>query len=150
MSCRNLLIYFGPEAQNHVIPVFHYALRPGGYLFLGTSENVSQFSDVFAAIDKKHRIFRSRENGGAMARRLPLSIAGLAPGHSQESGIRRVMPAAPGLRHVVETRVLEQFAPDHPEMLANGSICVIVSDESCDESFRVIVTVASTPRRIRP
>jgi hypothetical protein len=39
---------------------------------------------------------------------------------------------------------------DHPEMLANGFICVIVSDESGDESFRVIVTVVSTPQRIYP
>jgi two-component system, chemotaxis family, CheB/CheR fusion protein len=122
VSCRNLLIYFGPEAQNQVIPVFHYALRPGGYLFLGTSENVSQFSDLFGAIDKKHRIFRSREDGGATVRRLPLSIAGLAPGHSQESRIRRVMPAAAGLRHAVEARVLEQFAPPHVVVNRDGDV----------------------------
>ena len=39
ISCRNLLIYLGADFQGQVIPVFHFALRPGGFLFLGTSEN---------------------------------------------------------------------------------------------------------------
>ena len=46
ISCRNLLIYFGLNVQSWVIPTFHYALRPDGYLFLGLAENVSQFSEV--------------------------------------------------------------------------------------------------------
>ncbi len=41
VPCRNLLIYFGSELQNKVIPIFHYALRPEGHLFLGTSENIA-------------------------------------------------------------------------------------------------------------
>ncbi|MGF6227858.1 two-component system CheB/CheR fusion protein [Inquilinus ginsengisoli] len=122
VSCRNLLIYFGPEAQRQVIPVFHYALRPGGYLFLGTSENVSQFSDLFGAVDKKHRIFRSRDDGGEMARRLPLSVAGLTPGKAHDSRIRRAVPAAAGLRHAVEARVLEQFAPPHVVINRDGDV----------------------------
>ena len=75
VSCRNLLIYFGPEVQNQVVPIFHYCLRPGGYLFLGTSENVSQFDELFAPLDKKHRIFRSRENGSRTVR-LPHLLGG--------------------------------------------------------------------------
>lgn len=53
ISCRNLLIYLGPEFQSRVIPTFHFALKPGGYLFLGTSENIGQFSDLFQRVDKK-------------------------------------------------------------------------------------------------
>ena len=49
ISCRNLLIYFGYDMQGQVIPTFHYALRPGGYLFLGTSENITQFRELFSA-----------------------------------------------------------------------------------------------------
>ena len=71
VSCRNLLIYFGVDVQNQVIPTFHYALRPGGYLFLGTSENVSQFDDLFAPVEKKHRIFRRRADGAAFRAALP-------------------------------------------------------------------------------
>jgi two-component system CheB/CheR fusion protein len=53
VSCRNLLIYLGAEVQSQVIPTFHYALRPGGFLFLGTAENVSQFGDLFSPIEKR-------------------------------------------------------------------------------------------------
>jgi two-component system CheB/CheR fusion protein len=42
ISCRNLLIYFKPGLQRQIIPLFHYALRRGGYLFLGLSENIAQ------------------------------------------------------------------------------------------------------------
>ena len=73
VSCRNLLIYFGADVQNQVIPTFHYALRPGGYLFLGTSESISKFADLFAPVDKKHRIFRSRENVDHRAA-LPMTV----------------------------------------------------------------------------
>ena len=50
ISCRNLLIYFGPDVQNQVIPTFHYALRQDGYLFLGSAENVSQFDDLMGVM----------------------------------------------------------------------------------------------------
>src|SRR6185437_1478631 len=48
ISCRNLLIYLGADLQERVIPAFHFALRPGGYLFLGMSENVSRHGDLFS------------------------------------------------------------------------------------------------------
>ncbi|MGH6678122.1 MAG: CheR family methyltransferase, partial [Bradyrhizobium sp.] len=75
ISCRNLLIYFGVEAQNQVIPTFHYALRPDGYLFLGSAENVSQFSELFTPIDKRHRLFRCRSDS-APTLRLPVALPG--------------------------------------------------------------------------
>lgn len=58
ISCRNLLIYFNADLQNRVVPLFHYALRPGGYLFLGASEHVSQHEDLFSPVDKAHRLFQ--------------------------------------------------------------------------------------------
>ena len=62
VSCRNLLIYLNAELQERVIPIFHYALRPGGFLFLGISENVSQHGDLFLPLDKKQRIFQRRDH----------------------------------------------------------------------------------------
>jgi CheB methylesterase/CheR methyltransferase, SAM binding domain len=61
ISCRNLLIYLGAELRARVIPIFHFALRPSGYLFLGASENISQHSDLFQRIDKKQRLFQRRD-----------------------------------------------------------------------------------------
>ena len=60
ISCRNLLIYFGSEAQERVLETFHFALRPGGILMLGSSETVSE-SPLFGALDKKNRVFERRE-----------------------------------------------------------------------------------------
>ncbi|MEW6159285.1 MAG: CheR family methyltransferase, partial [Verrucomicrobiota bacterium] len=57
ISCRNLLIYLGPVLQRKVMPIFHYALNPGGFLLLGSSESVGTFSDLFKPVDKHHRIF---------------------------------------------------------------------------------------------
>ncbi len=58
ISCRNLLIYMEPELQRRIIPIFHYALKPGGALILGYSESVSEQNELFELIDKKWKIFR--------------------------------------------------------------------------------------------
>lgn len=60
ISCRNLLIYFSTALQKHVLPLFHYALNPNGYLFLGKSENIGQFSDLFSTVDGRNKIFQRK------------------------------------------------------------------------------------------
>jgi len=62
ISCRNLLIYLGPELQHRLIPLFHYALNPGGMLFLGTSETVGEFADLFVAKDRKSKVYERKAN----------------------------------------------------------------------------------------
>jgi two-component system, chemotaxis family, CheB/CheR fusion protein len=84
VSCRNLLIYLDGEVQRRVIPVFHYALRPGGWLFLGPSESVGQYGELFASADKKHRIFRRRDHASAV--RVPLWLHGPRSGHHHPDG----------------------------------------------------------------
>jgi two-component system, chemotaxis family, CheB/CheR fusion protein len=59
--CRNLLIYLTPELQKKVLPLFHYALNPEGYLFLGPSESLGNFQDLFHSIDQKWKIFKKKE-----------------------------------------------------------------------------------------
>ncbi len=60
ISCRNVLIYLAPQLQNRVVPLFHYALRDDGFLFLGSAENIGRHSRLFAPVDRKQRIYRSR------------------------------------------------------------------------------------------
>ncbi len=60
VSCRNLLIYMGATLQNQVIPTFHYALRPGDYLILGSVKGISRHAHLFGAVDKKSRRHRKR------------------------------------------------------------------------------------------
>ncbi len=62
LSCRNLLIYLTPELQKRLLPLFHYALSPGGVLFLGSAESVGGFKDLFTTADNKWKIFIRKES----------------------------------------------------------------------------------------
>ncbi|MBR0645399.1 methyltransferase [Roseomonas hellenica] len=73
VSCRNLLIYLNGDLQDRVIPLFHFSLRPGGYLFLGPSENITRHTKLFQPIDRKHRIFRRQETTMRVLPEFPLS-----------------------------------------------------------------------------
>ncbi|WP_205880240.1 CheR family methyltransferase [Lichenicoccus roseus] len=121
VSCRNLLIYLGADTQAQVIPIFHYALQRGGYLFLGTSENVGQFGELFTPIEKKHRIFRSRENSH-VARRLPLVLKGLR-GQPVSGDQARTQPRSGATwRQAIESQVLERFSPPHVVVTRDGDV----------------------------
>jgi two-component system CheB/CheR fusion protein len=61
LLCRNLMIYFDATLQRQLIPLFHYSLRPGGVLLLGSSETVGRFNHLFATIDLKLRLYLSQE-----------------------------------------------------------------------------------------
>ncbi len=87
ISCRNVLIYLRPSAQEQILSLFHFALRAGGVLFLGRSETVGQFKDRFEPINKKQHIYRHlsagrpREGGfraGTIKERLQPVIPALA------------------------------------------------------------------------
>ncbi len=122
VSCRNLLIYMGSALQDQVIPTFHYALKPGGYLFLGSAEGVSRHAHLFGAVDMKNRIFQSRGHD-AMPRRLPMSVDGLALKHYSSIGTRRTASSSDRpLRKLVEAQVLERHAPAHVVVTAEGEI----------------------------
>ncbi len=60
LSCRNLLIYFDATLQRRLVPLFHYSLRPGGLLLLGSSETVGSFSKLFETVDSKLRLYLRR------------------------------------------------------------------------------------------
>lgn len=122
VSCRNLLIYFGPQIQEQVVPIFHYALRPHGYLFLGLSENVGQFGDLFVPLNKKVRIFRAREEVDTTVH-LPTLVGRFLPqepGSSPRSGTRQIGGAA--IRQAVEAIVLSRFSPPHVVVDAGGDV----------------------------
>ena len=83
--CRNLLIYLDREVQHDILQMFHFALRPGGYLFLGTSESADVAGELFAPIDKRNRIFRARDVSSAGRR------------------AERQLPGTPGIPAPMET-----------------------------------------------
>lgn len=72
LSCRNLLIYMDPTFQRRIVPTFHYALKPTGFLMLGQAETVGSFSDLFSMVDRVHKIYVKKP--GTV--RVPLEVDG--------------------------------------------------------------------------
>ncbi len=68
--CRNLLIYLDRDIQKEMLQMFHFALRPGGYLFMGSSESADACPELFTPVDKRNRIFRAKV-GASVNRRAP-------------------------------------------------------------------------------
>jgi two-component system CheB/CheR fusion protein len=121
ICCRNLLIYFDAEAQRRVLPIFHYALRPGAFLFLGKSETVGRFSEMFAAIDKKNCIYQARDTGAPA--RMPLFVNGFHPAPIAKQ-FPDVAIAGGGalLRQTAEACIAERFGPAHVVVNEEGDI----------------------------
>jgi two-component system CheB/CheR fusion protein len=120
ISCRNLLIYLTPDLQNRLIPLFHYALNDNGFLFLGTSENVTRHSRLFGTVDKAHRIFQRRTQAERRLPEFPLT----AP----ESARRRIPPAQrpaadqEPLQSLAERQLLDRYAPAYVVINADGDV----------------------------
>lgn len=62
ISCRNLLIYLGADLQKKLIPLFHYALNPDGFLFMGSSETVGEHIDLFESFERKAKIYKRKSD----------------------------------------------------------------------------------------
>ena len=114
ISCRNLLIYMGGELQKKLIPLFHYALNPGGMLFLGTSETVGEFNELFTVLDLKARLYQRKEDfhgkqRTSLGRILPVKIA-IDAAHPRVTG-KTALPVKLPVRELTEQALLQQIAP---------------------------------------
>ncbi len=115
LICRNLLIYLTPELQKKLLPLFHYSLNPGGVLFLGSAEAVSTFTDLFAPLNIKSRLFQRRESVlPAEPVAFPPSFVPALPGVPKE--VPMVKPAA-NLQSLADQLLLQHFSP--PAVLVN-------------------------------
>jgi two-component system, chemotaxis family, CheB/CheR fusion protein len=118
VSCRNLLIYFGPHLQKKLIPVFHYALRPNGYLFLGPSEGIGAHQELFAPISAKHRI--SQRKATAISASALLTGAGTYRGGVRALDLDPDSP--PDLHQFMQRMLLDEFAPKAVIVSETGQI----------------------------
>ncbi|MBD8554181.1 PAS domain-containing protein [Rhizobium sp. CFBP 8762] len=120
VSCRNLLIYFGNEIQSRVIPLFHYALKPDSFLFLGTAENVTHFGELFVPLERKSRIFRRRED--VPKTRLPAMLSDTRSTLETALSVQKKQGGSIAFRNAVENRILERFSPAHVIVDRQGNI----------------------------
>ena len=123
ISCRNLLIYLESDLQKKIVSLFHYALRPGGHLFLGPSENVAGRPELFRTLDKKHRIFQSKDTIPRPPVSFPLAERGVRFGLRLPEEPQRGTPARErNMARAFETVLLESYAPACVVVNEGGSI----------------------------
>ena len=120
ISCRNLLIYFGADAQRQALPTLHYALRPGGFLFLGKAETIGRFSELFAPVDKTSCIFQARDIGARA--RMPALVNSLRPVSFVSYRSDHIAPGGMGARQSAEARIAVRFGPPHVIVNEDGDI----------------------------
>ena len=111
ISCRNVLIYLGPELQQKLMRLFHYALRPSGYLFLGPSETLTGQSALFRTLDKKHRLFQKKDAVSRQLVEFPLSDVRRPPQRQEDESERTRTAAARDIGALVERTILDPYAP---------------------------------------
>jgi two-component system CheB/CheR fusion protein len=109
VSCRNLLIYLGPVLQRRVIPTLHYALKPGGYLMLGASENLGGFAEHFGMVDKKDKLYQKRKTAARLT--TYFANADYLPVRGGESKLSRELPASFTVEREVEHLLVNRFVP---------------------------------------
>ncbi|WP_082680121.1 chemotaxis protein CheB [Paucibacter sp. KCTC 42545] len=137
VSCRNLLIYLGSDLQKRLIPLFHYAIKPGGCLFLGSCEGVGEFDTLFSATDRKSKLYRRRPDvpgqlrpgSGRVSVSLPqlsaLRLAALGVGLAAapvRGGAQSANVMKPSLREITEQALLLQVVPAGALVNAQGDI----------------------------
>jgi len=125
ISCRNLMIYMGAELQRKLLPLFHYALNPDGFLYLGTSETVGNFGNLFTTIDSKAKLYQRKEDIHSSQQVSPgLILPTLAKGNATLSRVlvKTAFPANPSMRALTEQALLQHVVPSSALVNSQGDI----------------------------
>jgi two-component system CheB/CheR fusion protein len=129
ISCRNLLIYLGANLQERLIPMFHYSLKDGGTLFLGSSEGIGEFGHLFGVLDRKSKLYnRKADIHGQQGFTAGDSLSFMPPMMAHQA-TRRGTFAKPtnlgsgkSLRELTEQELLNQFSGVAALVSENGDI----------------------------
>lgn len=121
ISCRNVLIYFDAELQRRVIPMLHYCLAKQGHLFLGKSETITGFRDLFAFVDKENRIFVKLGESTRLVYPLPAGREAEAK-MTETRPAARQQPAREAQRQA-DHLLLSRYAP--PGVLVNERLEIV-------------------------
>lgn len=126
ISCRNLLIYLSADLQDKLLPLFHYALRPGGFLFLGSSETIGASGDLFAELDQKAKLYQRRETPrgalGSSIGNFPASMTASEEALEPAGGKIASPPPRPTLQELAEQTILQRVAPAAALVDSHGDI----------------------------
>jgi two-component system CheB/CheR fusion protein len=110
VSCRNLMIYMDSVLQKKILPLFHYTLKPGGILFLGTSESIGEHTELFKPIDSKWKVFE-RQKGRADTFPVNYSQIDYPVRRKSEPDGKDVPARVDTLQAMAERAILDQYSP---------------------------------------
>ncbi|HSN87830.1 MAG TPA: chemotaxis protein CheB, partial [Thermoanaerobaculia bacterium] len=121
ITCRNLLIYLEPALQQRVVPLLHYALKPAGFLLLGSSETFGSYRDLFELADSGHRCYTKKPS----TRRLTFGPAAAhRPGRGGPiPGPARRQPADDDVQKEADRILLTRYVP--PGVLVNADLEIL-------------------------
>lgn len=122
ISCRNLLIYLTAELQRKIIPLFHYSLLPNGILFLGSSETISGFVDLFSMVDSKWKIYKRR---GSIYSAQPSIEFPISRQIGKVNEIIMEKKEVKNITQLAEKVILQSYSPNCVIITANGDIVYI-------------------------
>lgn len=128
VTCRNLLIYFDPQLQRRLLPLFHYSLRSGGILLLGSSETVGRFSYHFTPIQAKFRLYLRQDN---VRISMPNSLISAFPTKTKTTEVPPVTsshinkPPVDSLQVAADYLLLQVYAPAAVVLNSEGDIVYI-------------------------
>ncbi len=132
ISCRNLLIYLDRDVHGEILEMFHFALKPGGILVLGSSESADTASQLFSVVDKKNRVFRA--NPVTRTPRYVPSLPTLGPAGTVITP-GEVRPEKRGVSYAeLHHRLAEQYAP--PSVLIDGDGNIVHLSEQAGRFLR--------------
>lgn len=125
ISCRNLLIYLDGAMQKRLIPLFHYALKPGGMLLLGSSESIGDFGRLFATVDRGAKVYRRVEDllgkpRAVLSQMVQPAEVPIASSNASEPSTMN--PAKPTLRERTERAILRELPIAAALVNAQGDI----------------------------
>jgi two-component system CheB/CheR fusion protein len=121
ISCRNLLIYLEPVMQQRVLPIFHYALKDQGHLWLGNSETIGTFRELFEIEDPKHKIFLKKRAATRMSFTLPLGSKPLEP--FAKSHLQAQLKSEVETAKAADIHLLAKYSP--PGVVINSDLEII-------------------------
>jgi two-component system CheB/CheR fusion protein len=126
ISCRNLLIYLGAKLQKKLIPLFHYSLTPDGILFLGTSESIGTFANLFSVYNNKWKMFKPKRVQPVHLAHMDFSVAqSHEAGNQAQQVAAKVKPEEINLGNLTEKMLLDSYAPSCVIINENGDILYV-------------------------
>jgi two-component system CheB/CheR fusion protein len=123
LACRNLLIYLGPELQKKLMLLFHYSLKPGGLLMLGSAESVGGFTDLFTPLEGRARLFQ-RSGSSLRPFELEFPIRNF-PTNTESPMNPKPKAAAANLQDLADQLLLQQFSPAAVLVTGAGDVVYI-------------------------